>query len=428
MLKEQDPMIELIREWIMAPVDESAGLHLSVAEVFQVVQDMIAEHVVSPETSRLKKYLPRIKKIFLPLDLTRAAKEYDARTHFLSRKHVPPTFKEVRHILNLATIHAIADHLKLVTFDADDTIYEDGGVIHSASKMVIVIVELLKRGIVVSLVTAAGYPGKPERYEERLRGILDALEALSAEERARFLVMGGECNYLLETYTHDETGKLSLREIPGHLWKDGRGERWKEHDVQQLLDVAERVLRETTELLHLPAAILRKDRAIGIINTSQKRFMYEDLEEICLTVQHELQHFSVPFCAFNGGNDVWVDIGNKALGIQALQKYVLRFLPKELQGEELTKIQGRECLHVGDRFTSTGNDTRSRDASTTVWISNPSETVHIMKKLLKAIDAARAENKDSTASESAGGTKGSTDQLDATVEAAISAATQARTG
>jgi IMP and pyridine-specific 5'-nucleotidase len=203
--------------------------------------------------------------------------------------------------------------------------------------MVIVIVELLKRGIVVSLVTAAGYPGKPERYEERLRGILDALEALSAEERARFLVMGGECNYLLETYTHDETGKLSLREIPGHLWKDGRGERWKEHDVQQLLDVAERVLRETTELLHLPAAILRKDRAIGIINTSQKRFMYEDLEEICLTVQHELQHFSVPFCAFNGGNDVWVDIGNKALGIQALQKYVLRFLPKELQGEELVR-------------------------------------------------------------------------------------------
>lgn len=75
MLKEQDPMIELIREWIMAPVDESAGLHLTVPEVFRVVEDMIAEHVVSPESSRLKKYLPRVKKIFLPLDLTRAAKE-----------------------------------------------------------------------------------------------------------------------------------------------------------------------------------------------------------------------------------------------------------------------------------------------------------------------------------------------------------------
>lgn len=75
MLKEQDPMIELIREWIMAPVDESAGLHLSVTEVFHVVEEMIAEHVENPEGSRLKKYLPRIKKIFLPLDLTRAAKE-----------------------------------------------------------------------------------------------------------------------------------------------------------------------------------------------------------------------------------------------------------------------------------------------------------------------------------------------------------------
>lgn len=75
MLKEQDPMIELIREWIMAPVDESAGLHLSVTEVFHVVEEMIAEHVGNPEGSRLKKYLPRIKEIFLPLDLTRAAKE-----------------------------------------------------------------------------------------------------------------------------------------------------------------------------------------------------------------------------------------------------------------------------------------------------------------------------------------------------------------
>lgn len=332
-------MIELIREWIMAPVDESAGLHLSVTEVFHVVGEMITEHVANPEGSRLKKYLPRVRKIFLPLDLSRAAKEYDASKHFLSRKRVPPTFKEVRHILNLATVNAIASHVKLVTFDADDTIYEDGGVIHSSSKMVRIIVEFLKRGIVVSLVTAAGYPGKPERYEERLRGILDALEELSAEERARFLVMGGECNYLLETYTNADTGKLSLRELPGREWKDGRGERWKEEDVQKLLDAAERVLRETTELLHMSAAILRKDRAIGIINTSPKRFLYENLEEVCLAVQDELRDFSVPYCAFNGGNDVWVDIGNKALGIQALQQYVLRFLPAELQGEEFVRAQ-----------------------------------------------------------------------------------------
>jgi len=69
----------------------------------------------------------------------------------------------------------------------------------------------------------------------------------------------------------------------------------------------------------------------GIINTSSKRFVYENLEEVALTVQYELKDSTVPYCAFNGGNDVWVDIGNKALGISALQKYVFQLLPPEKQ-------------------------------------------------------------------------------------------------
>ncbi|KAH7482376.1 hypothetical protein PRIC1_006765 [Phytophthora ramorum] len=395
MLKEQDPMIELLREWIMAPVDDSAELRVSVLQVFRFMSELIAEHVASSQRSRLLKFLPNLKKLFLPLDLTRAALEYDASTHFLARKRVPPTFKEVRHILNLATTNAIAGKLKLVTFDADDTIYEDGGSISKSSRMVQIIVQLLQRGVVVSLVTAAGYPGNPGRYEQRLRGILDALKDLTLEERARFLVMGGECNYLFETYTHKGSGLVGLREIDGAVWKDGRGERWPKEEVAALLDAAEGVLQETVKALHLPAKILRKERAIGIINTSDKRILYENLEEISLTLQHELRHFRVPFCAFNGGNDVWVDIGNKALGIVALQKYVFRFLPKELRdSEELCNIQGQECLHVGDRFTRTGNDTRSRDAATTIWISNPQETVHIMTVLLQTIDHVREKKKE----------------------------------
>lgn len=390
MLKEQDPMIELLREWIMAPVDDASELRVSVLQAFSYMSELLAEHVASPERSRLLKFLPKLKKIFLPLDLTRAALEYDASTHFLARKRVPPTFKEVRHVLNLATTNAIAEKLKLVTFDADDTIYEDGGTISKSSRMVQIIMELLQRGVVVSLVTAAGYPGNPGRYEQRLRGILDALEELSMEERARFLVMGGECNYLFETYTHKSSGAVGLREIDGAVWKDGRGERWPKEEVEALLDAAQKVLEDTLQALHLPAQILRKERAIGIINTSDKRLLYENLEEISLTLQHELRHFRVPFCAFNGGNDVWVDIGHKALGILALQKYVFRFLPKEVRdSDELRNIQGQECLHVGDRFTRTGNDTRSRDAATTIWVSNPQETVHIMSKLLQTIDLVR---------------------------------------
>ncbi|KAG6958708.1 hypothetical protein JG688_00010398 [Phytophthora aleatoria] len=395
MLKEQDPMIELLREWIMSPVGDQQELRVSVLEVFRYMSELMSEHAENPERSRLRKFLPHLKKMFLPLDLTRAALEYDASTHFLARKRVPPTFKEVRHILNLATTNAIAGKLKLVTFDADDTIYEDGGTISKSSRMVQVIVELLRRGVVVSLVTAAGYPGNPGRYEERLRGILDALEDVTMEERARFLVMGGECNYLFETHTDNMTGAVGLCEIDGAVWKDGREERWPEDKVTALLDAAEVVLKEMVKELHLSARILRKERAIGIINTSEKRILYENLEEISLTLQHELRHFQVPFCAFNGGNDVWVDIGHKALGILALQKYVFRFLPEELRdSEELRNIQGQECLHVGDRFTTTGNDTRSRDAATTIWISNPQETVHIMTILLRTIDLVREQKRE----------------------------------
>lgn len=453
-------MIELLREWIMSPVGDQQELRVSVLEVFRFMSELIAEHVESPERSRLKKFLPNLTKLFLPLDLTRAALEYDASTYFLARRRVPPTFKEVRHILNLATTNAIAGKLKLVTFDADDTIYEDGGTISKSSRMVQIIVELLRRGVVVSLVTAAGYPGNPQRYEQRLRGILDALQEVTMEERARFLVMGGECNYLFETYTDKVTGVVGLREIVGAEWKDGRGERWPEDEVTALLDAAETVLKKTIKELHLPAKILRKERAVGIINTSEKRILYENLEEISLTLQHELRNFRVPFCAFNGGNDVWVDIGHKALGIQALQKYVFRFLPKELRdSEELRNIQGQECLHVGDRFTRTGNDTRSRDAATTIWISNPQETVHIMSILLQTIDLVREQKKErreerekekkekktktkdvtavispssedgsevtDTNGSSDGESNGSSDERETTVKAAIQAATTA---
>ncbi|KAI9914095.1 hypothetical protein PsorP6_005946 [Peronosclerospora sorghi] len=387
MLKEQDPMIELLREWIRSSEGDSDELRESVLQAFRFMSDLIEEHVDKPACSRLRQFLPMLTRLFLPLDLTRAALEYDATTHFLSRKRVPPTFKEIRHIFNVATTNAIAGKLKLLTLDADDTIYEDGGSINKSSRIVQIVVELIRRGIVVSLLTAAGYPGNPSRYEQRLRGILEALADLTSEERARFLVMGGECNYLFETYTDAMSGIVGLREIDGAIWKDGRGECWHDDEVTTLLNAAEMVLQDTVKALHLSAKILRKERAIGIINTSNKRILYENLEEISLTLQHELRHFQVPFCAFNGGNDVWVDIGHKALGIQALQNYVFQFLPKELRGsKEMRNIQGHECLHVGDRFTITGNDTRSRDVAATIWVSNPRETGCVMSILLQAID------------------------------------------
>ena len=41
------------------------------------------------------------------------------------------------------------------------------------------------------------------------------------------------------------------------------------------------------------------------------------LEDIALSAQMQLVA-KVPFCAFNGGRDVFVDVGNKSLGLGAL--------------------------------------------------------------------------------------------------------------
>lgn len=45
-------------------------------------------------------------------------------------------------------------------------------------------------------------------------------------------------------------------------------------------------------------------------------------------------------------------------------------------------IQGGTSLHVGDQFLSAGaNDFKARLASTTAWIANPTETVHLLDEI-----------------------------------------------
>lgn len=304
--------------------------------------------------------------------------QYDARTRITHRKFVPPTFKEIRHILNIATAHAAAPRLQMVTLDADDTIYEDGGTIRRDSQIVDIIVRLMRAGITVALVTAAGYPGRVERYEERLKGLLDAFNlaitmGAPPEFLGRFLVMGGECNYL--HYIRVVDGRCRLVALPDHVWKDGRGVRWDHADIVALLDRAEACLRETAAALGLDINIIRKERAVGMIRVQKSRFAYEVLEEVAFAVQHALRDMRVPHCAFNGGNDVWVDVGNKALGIRALQA--------------LLDIEPAETIHVGDRFTRTGNDTMAREVCNGLWICNPKETIFVMRLVLRDLHIAR---------------------------------------
>lgn len=82
-----------------------------------------------------------------------------------------------------------------------------------------------------------------------------------------------------------------------------------------------------------------------------------------------LRDFTIPFCCFNGGADVWVDVGNKKLGVRALQSF-LGTVPAN-------------TVHFGDQFTRTGNDTRAREVAQTIWVSSPSETVYFLTRLVE---------------------------------------------
>jgi hypothetical protein len=52
--------------------------------------------------------------------------------------------------------------------------------------------------------------------------------------------------------------------------------------------------------------IIKKERAVGAVPLVPT--VYEVLEEMAITVQNQLVDSKTPFCAFNGGADVFVDV------------------------------------------------------------------------------------------------------------------------
>jgi IMP and pyridine-specific 5'-nucleotidase len=326
-----------------------------------------------------------------PLKLVDAFQAYDASFHLSRRRHVPPTFAELRHVFNIASVKAAVEGgLQLATFDADGTLYADGHRIERDSDaMVMLLVSLMRLGVHVSIVTAAGYPGEAAKFEGRIAGLLAAFRRLKlpADVVARFHLMGGECNYLCEV----DPATYRLRFVPDEAWQTPEMRAWREPDVAALLDDAQRLLLEGAARLALPVTLIRKPRAVGVVPTGPT--IYEVLEDLALSVQRGLMGRGagagsgdngaaaaparLPFCAFNGGNDVFVDVGNKAVGLRALVSYL------GVGG------QGR-ALHVGDRFTASGNDAATRGLSSTCWVANPEETVFFTRLLLRELRARRA--------------------------------------
>ncbi|KAK9374599.1 IMP-specific 5-nucleotidase [Lipomyces chichibuensis] len=352
------------------------------SDIEQLIEDQLDnDRKGTPHLAKIRHLVPSIGTFFTKLPLEEAFYAQDAKRAISCRRLVSPSFNDIRLILNTAQIMTLAsghEPLKLVTLDGDVTLYEDGQSLTHDSPVIPVLLELLKRDIAIGIVTAAGYADTSgTRYKERLEGILvkvrDSTELTPAQKR-NLLVMGGESNFLFRFSVDSAT----LVYVDREEWILPEMMKWEENDMQSLLDLAEEVITSCKHVMNLKGEIIRKDRAVGIIPLPGQKMIREDLEEVVLGTQRRLEFSEcgrkINFCAFNGGSDVWVDIGDKRLGVKALQRY-------------LGQISGRQTLHVGDQFASIGaNDFKARLAACTVWVANPEETNDALQELCVHID------------------------------------------
>jgi len=325
---------------------------------------------------------------------------------------------------------------KMITFDGDQTLYTDGANFESNPLLATYLYQLLKHGVIVAVVTAAGYEYNVEKYEFRLSGLLAFFkeQSLTEEECARFYLFGGECNYLLRLGSDYHLHAVKENGAGGWLTstkyiKDSPAN-WNSQQITNLLDVAERSIRDTVLQLNVRGMVIRKRRAIGLIPKTNAIIPREVLDEAVLRVQETLESAlkggageqimmgnmnnastntaaaglkrdargvpvfnkvtnsnplstqgiapnnnigtGLPYCAFNGGKDCWFDVGNKRVGVQILQSYL--GIPKV------------DTLHIGDQFLNTGNDFAARDVCPCIWITSPEETTFILKSILRLAD------------------------------------------
>ena len=266
---------------------------------------------------------------------------------------------------------------KLICFDGDQTLYSDGANFEKSPKLAKYLYLLLKHGVSIAVVTAAGYEYQAVKYELRLSGLLAYFKerGLEKEHLERFYIFGGECNYLLQlgrdyhlhAVREDGPGgwinsTKYLVDCPGN---------WDENAITSLLDKAERSFQTSLLDLNVRGSVIRKKRSVGLIPKMDAKIPREALDETVLRVQTELEEAKVtlPFCAFNGGRDTWVDVGNKRVGVQVLQSYL--------------GVSCEETLHIGDQFLLTGNDFAARSVCPCVWITSPEETTYILKSILR---------------------------------------------
>ncbi len=371
--------------------------------------------------------MPSIGNFFTRLPLEAAFKFQDRKRYISSRRFVAPSFNDVRLVLNTAQMMAVTAYgqLRLATFDGDVTLYDDGHSLEPDNPVIPRMLDLLRKDVRIGIVTAAGYT-TADRYYARLHGLLDAVAAdpgLTPRQRRNVVIMGGEANYLFEFST---ASPHRLAPVPRRRWLTAEMAGWSEPAITALLDVAEAALRDCIRTMDLPASLMRKDRAVGMVPTPpHARIPRESLEETVLVVQKILEvsvsrrqsskgdaggddddeEETVPFCAFNGGRDVFVDIGDKSWGVSVCQKWFGAGGGGAEDGGQGgdgdgdgdgdgkggggagVPISGEHTLHVGDQFLSAGsNDFKARSVGTTAWIASPSETVELLDELAEFME------------------------------------------
>ncbi len=365
---------------------------------FRKMEKLVDEHIADPNGSSLALDNPGINKygrFFTRLPLETSFAEMNGALPIERREHVPLSFHEVRHVFNLAQTRAIADTAHLLTFDGDKTLYDDRSAMNEDSPLVEPLLDALCAGKNLALVTAVGSPD-PGAYEDRLAGLLAeirrSVRAGQPDPSPRLFVVGGQCNYLFRC----ERGRLVP--VPDEEWKDPLVSGWDEADVRAFLDKAADSLVTLCKRFQLEVTTVKKKYATGVLyvgneNPSVPLFLDEIAFEIRDYLQSEFspsglrlssgQTGSLPFCTFNGGRDVFVDVGSKAVGIRSLQKYL--GLVDEFFTDDLDVVEREEAphtLHFGDQFTRAGNDLLARKVASTVWVSEPSETVLFLRQLL----------------------------------------------
>ena len=260
------------------------------------------------DRSKLKLLVPSVGVFFTPLLLQEAFVYQDERRKISSRRFVPPSFNDIRLTLNSAqTMSLIRDGpLQLVTFDGDLTLYDDGQALTYDNPVIERILKLLDQGIKVGIVTAAGYT-EAVKYYGRLYGLLEAMKNAVVEQKLHdptLIILGGESSYL---FAFDMESEHLLNSVPREEWMLEEMKLWTDEEVNLLLDIAEGALRECMNNMQLPAEVLRKERAVGIIpklGPNAQKFTREQLEETVLVTQQVVEMSAVgkriPFCAFNG--------------------------------------------------------------------------------------------------------------------------------